>query len=134
MRKLPFFLLLLLISAFLPLSCRMQPRLDLGDTIPESVFWFDTTKQKVVEKMETVLRDSANVFYVGTGSTPTFLQLVSYPSRRDTLMAGKLRPLHVKGNADYGHVIRVMWTYRSDSDSIVSFVEEVLTDTVKRMR
>ncbi len=113
-------------------SCRMQPRLDLGDTIPESVFWPDTSKRKVAEKPVAVIPDSANMFYVGTGSTPTILQLISYPSCRDTLMAGKLKPLHVKGNADYGHIIRVTWTSRSDSDSIVSYVEEVVLDSLNR--
>ncbi len=131
MRRLPLIFVHFVLFAFVTASCRMQPSPDLGDTIPESVFWLDTAKPKQVKKTAAVVRDSLDIFYVGTGSTPSLLQLVSYPSHRDTLMAGKRKPLRVVGNADYGHVVRITWHHRSATDSVVSSVEEIVPVTVK---
>lgn len=129
MRRLPLFFPLLAFVVCFTVSCKMRPEQDLGDTIPESVFWPQQPKPRPVAKV-AVVRDSADIFYVGDGSTPALLQLVSYPSRRDTIMAGKRKPLHVKGNADYGHVIRVAWHRRSATDSVVSSVEEIHPDSI----
>lgn len=131
MRRLPYVLLFLVVIGLFTVSCKMRPDQDLGDTIPESVFWPRQPKPITAPKV-AVKSDSVDVFYVGTGSTPVQLQLVSYPSRRDTIMAGKRKPLPVKGNADYGHVIRVTWHHVSPTDSVVSSVVEVLPDTVPR--
>ena len=91
MRRLPLFFPLLAFVVCFTVSCKMRPEQDLGDTIPESVFWPQQPKPRPVAKV-AVVRDSADIFYVGDGSTPALLQLVSYPSRRDTIMAGKAMP------------------------------------------
>lgn len=129
MRRLPLLFPLLAFVVCFAVSCKMRPSQDLGDTIPESVFWPRQPQAKPVPKVVAV-RDSADIFYVGDGSTPALLQLVSYPSRHDTIMAGKRKPLRVRGNADYGHVIRVAWHYRSATDSVVSSVEEIFPDSI----
>lgn len=70
-------------------SCRFAPSPKLGDTVASSVFEpADTglinkkTRAKVADT--TIVADSVGLYYIGSGSTKQFLQLVSYPSRRDT--------------------------------------------------
>ena len=75
--------------------------------------------------MVAVTHDSADIFYVGDGSTKHLLQLVSYPSRRDTLLLGKAVHLRVRGNADFGHVIRVGFFHLPTGDSIVKTIDEI---------
>ena len=53
------------------------------------------------------------------------IQLVSYPSRRDTMIFGKTRHVKVKGNADINHVVRVDYYLLNGKDSLVKYVEEV---------
>ena len=67
-------------------SCRFAPSPKLGDTVASSVFEpADTglinkkTRAKVADT--TIVADSVGLYYIGSGSTKQFLQLVSYPSR-----------------------------------------------------
>ena len=129
MQRLPLFFPLLAFVVCFTVSCKMRPEQDLGDTIPESVFWPQQPKPSPVAKV-AVQRQGQNQVRGCIRSQPASSQLASFPPRRDTIMAGKRKPLHVKGNADYGHVIRVAWHRRSATDSVVSSVEEILPDSI----
>ncbi len=69
-------------------------------------------------------KDSVDIFYVGSGSTKQLLQLVSYPSRRDTAEYGKTRHIKRSGNTDVGSIVRVAF-WVSDGDSLVKSVEQL---------
>ena len=62
---------------------------------------------------------------IGSGSSKEKLQLVSYPSRRDTFEYGKTRRIKVKGCADINHVVRVDFYLLNGKDSLVKAVEEI---------
>ena len=68
--------------------------------------------------------DSVGIYYIGSGSSKEKLQLVSYPSRRDTFEYGKTRHVKVKGCADINHVVRVDFYLFNGKDSLVKAVEE----------
>lgn len=109
-------------------SCHMAPKDNPGDTVAASAFEpIDTAavnaKQRAYAKLHPV-KDSVDIFYVGEGSTKSKLQLVSYPSKKDTLLYSKARHMKKNGNADFGHVVRVKF-YISHGDSLVNSVEEV---------
>lgn len=123
-----------LIITFLPLflftfsSCHMAPKDNPGDTVAASVFApIDTAalnrKARAYAKAHPV-KDSVDIFYVGDGSTRKQLQLVSYPSKKDTLLYSKARHMKKSGNADFGHVVRIKF-YISKGDTLVQSVEEV---------
>ena len=78
--------------------------------------------------MAQAVVDSTDIFYVGTGSTKQFLQLVSYPSKRDTLVYGKTLHIKVKGSADFNNVVRVRFYLLNGKDSLVSAVEQIVVD------
>lgn len=129
MKKLLIPLFLILCTGLLPTSCKLAPKDDPGDTVAASVFEpIDTAavnaKQRAYAKAHPVV-DSVDIFYVGSGSNNSKLQLVSYPSKRDTLLYSKARHMKKSGNADFGHVVRVKF-YVSHGDSLVNSVEEVL--------
>ena len=93
----------------------------------------DTTAQhaqKVAQKdsLQKSIVDSVGIYYVGSGSTKDGLQLLSYPSRRDTLEYGKTRHVKVKGSADINHVVRVQFYLLNGKDSLVKYVEEVVKE------
>ena len=71
------------------------------------------------------------IYYIGSGSTKDIIQLVSYPSRRDTMIYSKTRHVKVKGNADINHVVRVDYYLLNSKDSLVKYVEEVDLNTKK---
>ena len=71
------------------------------------------------------IKDSVGIYYIGSGSTKDIIQLISYPSRRDTMIFGKTRHVKVKGNADINHVVRVDYYLLNGKDSLVKYVEEV---------
>ena len=109
-------------------SCRFAKEEQLGDTVAAQVFEpVVVAKKKVVlrHSAATIAHDSVDIFYVGDGSTKHLLQLVSYPSRRDTLLLGKAVHLRVRGNADFGHVIRVGFFHLPTGDSIVKTIDEI---------
>ena len=100
----------------------------MGDTVAAQVFEpVVAAKKKVVlrDSAATIAHDSVDIFYVGDGSTKHLLQLVSYPSRRDTLLLGKAVHLRVRGNADFGHVIRLDFFHLPTGDSIVKTIDEI---------
>ena len=63
-----------------------------------------------------------------TDSTDIFrrtLQLLSYPSKRDTAIFRKAQHIRVSGSADYGRVVRVTFFCLPSGDSLVNTVTEV---------
>ena len=70
-------------------------------------------------------KDSVGIYYVGSGSTKDQIQLVSYPSHRDTLLYSKTQHVTVQGSADIYHVVRVECYLLNGKDSLVKYVEEV---------
>ena len=113
-------------------SCRFAHRPVDGDTVAASVFEPEDTamlRAKAAAKASKATRavaDSVGMYYIGDGSSRSTLQLVSYPSRRDTVEYGKTRHVKVKGCADIGHVVRVSFRVsKSGKDSLVCAVEEI---------
>lgn len=131
---LPAFMLLVIVGGMLT-SCRFATSCKDGDTIAASEFEpADTSLASSRLSTDTLKRvaqavvDSTDIFYVGTGSTKQFLQLVSYPSKRDTLVYGKTLHIKVKGSADFNNVVRVRFYLLNGKDSLVSAVEQVVVD------
>ena len=91
-------------------SCKFAPDQHDGDTVAAAI------KNG---------KDSVGIYYVGSNSTKDLIELVSYPSRRDTMMYSKTRHIKVKGNADINHVVRVDFYLHNGKDSLVKYVEEV---------
>ncbi len=86
-------------------SCKFAPDQNDGDTVAASVFYpEDTTtiraKKAKTDSTQKTIVDSVGLYYVGSESTKEMIQLVSYPSRRDTLLYSKTRHVKVKGCAD----------------------------------
>ena len=111
-------------------SCKFAPDQHDGDTVAASEFYpEDTTaihaKKKAKLADVNAGKDSVGIYYIGSGSTKDIIQLVSYPSRRDTMIFGKTRHVKVKGNADINHVVRVDYYLLNGKDSLVKYVEEV---------
>ncbi len=113
-------------------SCKFAPDQNDGDTVAASVFYPEDTTTIHVKKTgecstaQKAIVDSTDIYYVGSGSTKDQIQLVSYPSRRDTLLYSKTRHVKVKGNADINHVVRVDFYLLNGKDSLVKYVEEVV--------
>mgnify|MGYP007066997379 FL=1 len=117
-------------------SCKFAPDQHDGDTVAASEFYpIDTSAvhAKKMAKMAAVKagKDSVAIYYIGSGSTKDMIQLVSYPSRRDTMIYSKTRHVKVKGNADINHVVRVDYYLLNGKDSLVKYVEEVDFNTKK---
>ena len=111
-------------------SCKFAPDQHDGDTVAASEFYPEDTAAihaKKTAKMAAVKagKDSVGIYYIGSGSTKDIIQLVSYPSRRDTMIFSKTRHVKVKGNADINHVVRVDYYLLNGKDSLVKYVEEV---------
>ena len=109
-------------------SCRMAPKQDPGDTVAASVFApVDTAalNRKVRARHALLMnaKDSTDIFYIGQGSTDKRVQLISYPSQRDTLVYGKTRHLKRSGSTDVGHIVRVKFLV-SEGDTLVQGLEE----------
>lgn len=129
MKKLLFTLLFIAIAATFT-GCRMAPSQHDGDTVAAKEFYpLDTTllHQKRLAKARALAlaKDSTDIFFVGPESSRQQLQLVSYPSRRDTIVRGRTRHVHVTGNADIGHVVRVALWVSDKGDTLVQRVEEI---------
>lgn len=133
MKKLLYFVAIIVATTTITTttSCKFAPSQDNGDTVAASEFYpEDTTAlhaQKVAKKAvaQKAIIDSIGMYYIGSGSTKDRIQLVSYPSRRDTLEYGKTRHVKVKGSADIDHVVRVEFYLLNGKDSLVKYVEEV---------
>lgn len=112
-------------------SCKFAPDQNDGDTVAASEFYPEDTTAEHAKKTaknaaaQKAIVDSVGMYYVGSGSTKGQIQLVSYPSRRDTLLYGKTRHVKVKGSADIDHVVRVQFYLLNGKDSLVKYVEEV---------
>ena len=68
------------------------------------------------------------IYYIGEGSGKAQLQLLSYPSRKDTTLYYKARHVRVKGSAQIGNVVRVGFFHLPSGDSIVNMVEQIKPD------
>jgi hypothetical protein len=117
-------------------GCRIPPPTDDGDTVAASEFEPEDTATKAqavrtAQAKQAAAQDSVGIYYIGDGSTHTHLQLVSYPSRRDTLVYGKTRHVRVKGSANFGSVVRVRFYIFNGKDSLVSGVEEQTLQTAE---
>lgn len=116
-------------------SCKFAPDQNDGDTVAASVFYpadTATLHAKEAAKHKAALqtiKDSIGMYYIGSGSTKDRIQLVSYPSRRDTIEYGKTRHVKVKGCADIDHVVRVQFYLLNGKDSLVKYVEEANIST-----
>jgi len=123
-RLLPLAVVGLTLLTIVPTSCRMAPKDDPGDTVATSVFApIDTAllNKKKAAKMAAI-KDSADIFYIGSASNKKQLQLISYPSRRDTIVLGRARHMKKSGNADFGHAVRVQFWVSDKGDSLVKSV------------
>lgn len=115
-------------------SCKFAPNQNDGDTVAASEFYPEDTaalhavKAAKVAALNAIV-DSMGMFYIGSGSTKEHIELVSYPSRRDTLVYGKTRHVKVKGCADIDHVVRVQFYLLNGKDSLVKYVEEITIST-----
>lgn len=112
-------------------SCKFAPDQHDGDTVAASEFYPEDTAAEHAKKAaknavaQKAIVDSVGMYYVGSGSNKEKIQLVSYPSRRDTLLYGKTKHLKVKGCADIDHVVRVQFYLLNGKDSLVKYIEEV---------
>jgi len=130
MKSILFIAACIVVMGFVVASCRFAPSPKLGDTVASSVFEpADTglinkkTRAKVADT--TIVADSVGLYYIGSGSTKQFLQLVSYPSRRDTTVYGKTLHIKVKGSAEINNVVRVKYYLLNGKDLLVKEVEQV---------
>ena len=115
-------------------SCKFAPDQHDGDTVAASEFYPEDTaaihaNKKAKMAAMKAIKDSVGIYYIGSGSTKDIIQLISYPSRRDTMTFGKTRHVKVKGNADINHVVRVDYYLLNGKDSLVKYVEEVEVKT-----
>lgn len=111
-------------------GCHIPPPNNDGDTVAASEFEpYDTAAahraKTAAHAAKAVVPDSVGIYYIGDGSNKNSLQLVSYPSRRDTIVYGKTRHVRVKGSADFGCIVRVKFYVMHGTDSLVSAVEQV---------
>ncbi len=121
---------LTLAAAFTTTGCRVPPPTDDGDTVAASVFEPEDTavlaaRRAARQKVQAAQKDSDGIFYIGSGSTRAMLQLVSYPSKRDTIFYSKTRHVKVKGSAAIGNVVRVGFYLFNGRDSLVNYVEQL---------
>lgn len=120
-------------ATFAATSCRMATKPQLGDTVDAKVFEPEDTAAinkaaRAKAKALAAAKDSVDIYYIGTGSTATTVQLVSYPSRRDTALYAKGRHIKVDGNADFGHVVRARFWVSNRGDTLVTRLEEIKTE------
>lgn len=114
-------------------GCHFAPTQNDGDTVAASVFYpveESVGKGKAeadsTGTLNVARHDSIGLYIIGDGSTRQQLQLLSYPSRRDTSLFYKTKHVRVKGCADIGRVVRVEFYHpKGSADSLVKSVEEV---------
>ena len=137
MKKLLYMVAAIIATTFITTttSCKFAPDQNDGDTVAASEFYPEDTAALHAKKTaktaaaQKAIVDSVGMYYIGSGSTKEHIELVSYPSRRDTLIYGKTRHVKVKGCADIDHVVRVQLYLLNGKDSLVKYVEEVTTST-----
>ena len=121
MKSILFIAACIVAAGFALTSCRFASSPNLGDTVAASVF--EPADTALINKK--FVADSVGLYYIGSGSTREFIQLVSYPSRRDTTVYGKTRHIRVKGSAEINNVVRVKYYLLNGKDSLVKEVEQV---------
>lgn len=127
LHSLPFVMLLFIVGNAVLSSCRFAPKDEPGDTVAASVFApIDTSSAAYkAKKRSRVAKDSTGVFIVGNQSNRKQLQLIVYPSHRDTFVYRRSSDMVVYGNADFGHLVRVVLDTTKRGDTIVTQVMEV---------
>lgn len=128
MRKIFLFVFMVVITAWVSTSCRMAPSTDLGDTVEAKYFEpYDSTKHKTTRQQAhpVPIQDSLDIYVIGPASTSDRVQLLSYPSRRDTMVYAKGRHIKVVGNADFYHVVRAKFWISEAGDTLVTRLEEI---------
>lgn len=133
MRKILFIILCPMVLGFMMSSCRFANSHELGDTV--AAFIFEPVDTALLAKkgghkaqQPKIVADSVGIYYIGSGSTKEFIQLVSYPSKRDTMVYGKTRHVRVKGSADFNNVVRVKYYLLNGKDSLVKEVEQIFLE------
>lgn len=139
MRILALLCLGCVVAGCLSVSCRFVSEKPLGDTVAASVFEpVDTAalhaREQRAKKLAADMKDSVGIYLIGEGSTKEHLQLLSFPSRKDTLVYGKTRHVKVVGSAQIGTLVRVAFYVLPSGDSLVSRVEAVklVADSVQQ--
>ena len=131
MKKILLFSMMIIATLGVSTSCKMAPRQELGDTVAASEYdiWSDTASAHLAAKKKAkaaaLVKDSADIFIVGEGSTQDQLQLISYPSHRDTFSYHKTRHIKVSGSAEIGNVVKISFYARDSGDSLVNKVIQV---------
>lgn len=140
MRKLLLFAIVLVAASVCSVSCRMAPNEQLGDTLAASVFEpEDTMKGREVVEVESdsaaleeaaralaSIVDSTDIFVVGAETNRQWIQLLSYPSRRDTTLFGKGQHFKATGSTEPGTVVRVKFFALPSGTRIVTRTEQVI--------
>lgn len=133
MKKLLLFIIAAALTMAFSTSCKFSHEQPLGDTVSAKVFEpLDTSalnkarlaRTKTQKDSMAGITDSTDIFFVGSGSTKHLLQLVSYPSHRDTTVYGKTAHLKVVGSAEIGNAVRVRYYVMPSGDSLVSRIEQ----------
>ncbi len=129
MRKLLILPLLIIAMQSIVVSCRMAPTQDYGDTVAAAEFYPpDTAALRKAARKDTAavaVADSTDIFIIGPASTRHEVQLLSYPSRRDSACYPKSRRIRVRGNADVGHVVRAVFFATPKGDTLVTRITEL---------
>jgi len=100
MKKIFIFVISCIAAMTVSTSCKMAPSDNPGDTVAASVFEpIEAGSHVAKSKNDTTniknSKDSTDIFFVGEGSTKHNLQLVSYPSKKDTATYYKGKHLNV---------------------------------------
>lgn len=133
MRKLILLPFLLIAVQAVMVSCRMAPSQDNGDTVAAKEFYPPDTaalrKAAAKDSAAQPVADSTDIFVIGPASTRHEVQLLSYPSRRDSTRYAKSRHIRVRGNADVGHVVRAVFFTTPKGDTLVTRITELKQET-----
>ncbi len=133
MRKLILLPFLLIAVQAVLVSCRMAPSQDDGDTVAAKDFYPPDTaalrKAAATDSTAQPAADSIDIFVIGPASTRHEVQLLSYPSRRDSTRYAKSRHIRVRGNADVGHVVRAVFFSTPQGDTLVTRITELKKET-----
>lgn len=126
MKRLFFSILSFVLITFCISGCKMAPSNNNGDTVAASVFTpVDTARfHKLAVKEHKAIKDSTDIFIVGNASDRHNLQLITYPTQRDTLTFARAHHIKVRGNADFGHIVRIKF-YINGTDTLISNVDEI---------
>ncbi|MGI6242159.1 MAG: hypothetical protein ACOYJK_01250 [Prevotella sp.] len=128
MRKIFLLVFMVVITALASTSCRMAPSNNLGDTVEAKYFEpYDSTihDTAAAKKQLVIIQDSLDIYVIGPASTASQVQLLSYPSRRDSMVYTKGKHIKVIGNADFYHVVRAKFWISEAGDTLVTRLEEM---------